>query len=92
MKGVKMAKQQQDRLKPGDRVEWNTSQGRIYLDARDPDSYSNVAWLFGQDDRPWGERPIFGEVRYMSASELERKKIDIDTYVQKIGALTGTSE
>jgi len=49
-----MAKQQQDRLKPGDRVEWNTSQGRIYLDARDPDSYSNVAWLFGQDDRPWG--------------------------------------
>lgn len=59
---------------------------KYFLDARDPNSYSNVAWLFGLHDRPWGERPIFGTVRYMAASGLKRKT-DIDAYVRKIEAL-----
>src|SRR5262249_36098671 len=55
---------------------------RYFLDGRDPNSFGNVAWIFGQHDRPWGERPIFGTVRYMNAKGLERK-CDIRAYVQK---------
>ncbi len=56
---------------------------RYLLDGRDPNSYANVAWVFGLHDRPWQEREVFGKVRYMSASGLERKA-DPDAYVAKI--------
>jgi deoxyribodipyrimidine photo-lyase len=56
---------------------------RYFLDGRDPNSYTGVAWLFGIHDRAWAERAIFGKVRYMAASGLERK-CDIATYVDKI--------
>ena len=56
---------------------------KYFLDGRDPASYANVGWVFGLHDRAWKERPIFGKVRYMSASGLERK-CDIDGYVQKV--------
>ena len=52
------------------------------LDGRDPNSYAGVAWCFGKHDRPWGERSIFGKVRYMSAGGLERK-FDIKSYVSR---------
>ncbi|UCH04577.1 MAG: hypothetical protein JSW05_13660 [Candidatus Thorarchaeota archaeon] len=52
------------------------------LDGRDPNGYAGVAWCFGKHDRAWGERPVFGKVRYMSARGLERK-FDIDSYVRK---------
>ena len=55
---------------------------RYFLDGRDPLSYSNVAWCFGQHDRPWASRAVFGNVRYMAASGLERK-FDIDRYVRR---------
>jgi deoxyribodipyrimidine photo-lyase len=54
---------------------------RYFLDGRDPNSYANVGWIFGLHDRPWPERPVFGTVRSMAASGLERK-FDIDAYVQ----------
>ncbi|MFX1603429.1 MAG: deoxyribodipyrimidine photolyase, partial [Promethearchaeota archaeon] len=54
------------------------------LDGRDPNGYAGVAWCFGKHDRAWGERPIFGKVRYMSARGLERK-FDIESYVRKTG-------
>lgn len=53
---------------------------RYFLDGRDPNSYAGVAWIFGQHDRPWGERPIYGKIRCMVASGLERKS-DIRAYV-----------
>jgi deoxyribodipyrimidine photo-lyase len=56
---------------------------RYFLDGRDPNSYTGVAWLFGVHDRAWADRPIFGKVRYMAASGLERK-CDIHAYVAKI--------
>jgi len=56
------------------------------LDGRDPSSFANVGWLFGLHDRPWQERPIFGKVRYMSASGLERK-IDTERYLRRVDAL-----
>jgi deoxyribodipyrimidine photo-lyase len=56
---------------------------RYFLDGRDPNSYAGVAWIYGVHDRAWAERPIFGKVRYMAASGLERK-CDIKGYVQKV--------
>jgi deoxyribodipyrimidine photo-lyase len=53
---------------------------RYFIDGRDPNSYAGVAWLFGLHDRPWTERDVFGKIRYMNASGLERK-FDIDRYV-----------
>ena len=52
------------------------------LDGRDPNGFSGVAWCFGKHDRPWGRRPVFGNVRYMSAEGL-RRKFDIEKYVKK---------
>jgi deoxyribodipyrimidine photo-lyase len=53
------------------------------LDGRDPNSFAGVAWCFGKHDRPWGERKIFGQVRYMNDAGL-RRKFKIDDYVQKV--------
>jgi deoxyribodipyrimidine photo-lyase len=59
---------------------------KYFLDGRDPNSYAGVAWIFGMHDRAWFERQIFGKIRYMAASGLERK-CDIRGYVKKIDAL-----
>jgi len=59
---------------------------RYFLDGRDANSYANVGWVFGLHDRPWPERAIFGNVRYMNAAGLERKT-DIREYVARIAAL-----
>ncbi len=56
---------------------------KYFLDGRDPNSYTGVAWIFGLHDRAWNERSIFGKVRYMAASGLERK-CDIKAYVRKV--------
>jgi len=60
---------------------------KYFLDGRDPSSYAGVAWVFGMHDRAWFERPIFGKIRYMAASGLERK-CDIRGYVKKVDSLT----
>ncbi|MBN1604843.1 MAG: deoxyribodipyrimidine photo-lyase [Chitinispirillaceae bacterium] len=78
-------------------IEWMSSPADAYafalylnnkyeLDGRDPNGFAGVAWCFGKHDRAWKERPVFGKVRYMNASGLERK-FDIDAYVSKIEAL-----
>ncbi len=59
---------------------------RYFLDGRDPLSFANVAWLFGKHDRPWQERQIFGNVRYMNAAGLERK-FDMDGYLDRVESL-----
>jgi deoxyribodipyrimidine photo-lyase len=61
------------------------------LDGRDPNSFTGVAWCFGKHDRPWNERAVFGTVRYMSSSGLERK-FDMEAYVQKIEGLQANNE
>ncbi len=55
------------------------------LDGRDPNGFTGVAWCFGKHDRPWGERPIFGNLRYMNDKGLKRK-FDADGYVKMIDA------
>jgi len=57
------------------------------LDGRDPNGFAGVAWCFGQHDRAWSERPVYGKVRYMNANGLKRK-FDIETYVQRVGDLS----
>ncbi|MCQ8894728.1 MAG: deoxyribodipyrimidine photo-lyase [Methanolinea sp.] len=59
---------------------------RYELDGRDPNAYAGIAWCFGKHDRPWGERPVFGKVRYMNAAGLERK-YPIGKYVGRVEAL-----
>jgi deoxyribodipyrimidine photo-lyase len=63
---------------------------RYFLDGRDPNSYTGVAWIYGVHDRAWAERPIFGKIRYMAASGLERK-CDIQAYVKKVEKLVAES-
>ena len=59
---------------------------KYFLDGRDPNSFANVAWVYGQHDRGWTERPVFGKVRYMNANGLERKAKPKE-YVKKVDRL-----
>jgi deoxyribodipyrimidine photo-lyase len=59
---------------------------KYFLDGRDANSYANVAWVFGQHDRGWQEREVYGKVRYMSAGGLERKAKPKE-YVAKVDRL-----
>jgi deoxyribodipyrimidine photo-lyase len=59
---------------------------KYFLDGRDANSYANVAWVFGMHDRPFTERPVYGKVRCMMASGLERK-CNIRGYVQRVEAM-----
>jgi len=59
---------------------------KYFLDGRDPNSFTGVAWVYGVHDRAWFERPVFGKIRYMAASGLERK-CDIKGYIKKVDSL-----
>ena len=59
---------------------------RYCPDGRDPNSFAGIAWCFGKHDRPWGERDIFGNVRYMNAKGLERK-FDMRRYLERVAGL-----
>jgi deoxyribodipyrimidine photo-lyase len=53
------------------------------LDGRDPNGYVGILWAIGGlHDRPWSERPIFGQVRYMNLAGC-KKKFDVDAYVKR---------
>ncbi|GEP11523.1 deoxyribodipyrimidine photo-lyase [Methylobacterium gnaphalii] len=58
---------------------------RYFLDGRDPNSFTNVAWVFGLHDRPWQKRPVFGTVRYQSENSL--RKFDANAYVKAVETL-----
>ncbi len=54
---------------------------RYELDGRDPNGYTGIAWsIGGVHDRAWGERRVFGKVRFMSERGL-RSKFDVDAYI-----------
>ena len=51
------------------------------LDGRDPNGYAGIAWsIGGVHDRPWGERKVFGMIRYMNFQGC-RRKFDIKRYI-----------
>ena len=54
---------------------------RYELDGRDPNGYTGIAWsLGGVHDRAWGERPVFGKIRYMSFKGA-KSKFDVARYI-----------
>jgi deoxyribodipyrimidine photo-lyase len=54
---------------------------RYALDGRDPNGYVGVLWsVGGLHDRPWTERPVYGQVRYMNERGC-RRKFDVDAYI-----------
>jgi deoxyribodipyrimidine photo-lyase len=75
-------------------LEWSPSAAQAFqiavrlndkyeLDGRDPNGYAGIAWsIVGKFDRPWFERPIFGQIRYMSGASTGRK-FDSTKYIQQ---------
>jgi deoxyribodipyrimidine photo-lyase len=61
------------------------------LDGRDPNTYTNILWCFGLHDRPWPERPVFGQLRYMSIEGM-RRKTDVPAYIAEIAQLERTGK
>ncbi|MDD2302832.1 MAG: deoxyribodipyrimidine photo-lyase, partial [Eubacteriales bacterium] len=57
---------------------------RYELDGRDPNGYAGIAWsVGGVHDRPWGERNIFGKIRYMSYNGCA-SKFNVKRYIKGI--------
>ena len=53
------------------------------LDGRDPNGYTGIAWsIGGVHDRAWGERRIFGKVRFMSYHGC-KGKFDTEQYIKR---------
>ena len=53
------------------------------LDGRDPNGYAGIAWsIGGVHDRAWGERTVFGKVRYMTAGGC-KSKFDTKEYIRR---------
>jgi deoxyribodipyrimidine photo-lyase len=83
-------------------LEWSRSPAQAYetavrlndkylLDGRDPNGYAGIAWsIVGKFDRPWFERPIFGQIRYMSGASTG-KKFDSKKYIQQNSIEQGMS-
>ena len=62
---------------------------KYFLDGRDPNGYAGIAWsMLGKFDRAWGERPVFGKIRYMSGVSTGRK-FDSKLYIEQMRALGG---
>jgi deoxyribodipyrimidine photo-lyase len=60
---------------------------KYFLDGRDPNGYAGIAWaILGKFDRAWGERPVFGKIRYMSGASTGRK-FNSKKYIQQMGLL-----
>lgn len=58
---------------------------RYSLDGRDPSGYVGCMWsICGIHDQGWGERPVFGKIRYMNYKGCKRK-FSIDNYVAMYG-------
>ncbi|UFS70991.1 deoxyribodipyrimidine photo-lyase [Geomonas sp. RF6] len=57
---------------------------RYQLDGRDPNGYAGISWsIGGMHDRAWGERPIFGKVRYMNDKGC-RRKFSVAGYIARV--------
>lgn len=66
-------------------LEWSETPEKAYrravylndkycIDGLDPNGYAGVAWsIAGVHDRAWGERNIYGKIRYMSYDGIKKK-------------------
>lgn len=56
---------------------------RYSLDGNDPNGVVGVLWsIAGVHDRAWGERPVFGKIRYMNFAGAKRK-FDVNAYIDE---------
>ncbi len=84
-------------------LEWSDSPESAYrilehlnnkyaIDGRDPNSYTGILWTFGLFDRPWPpERPVFGNIRFMS-SDSTAKKFKLAGYYRYVEGLRGKAK
>lgn len=56
---------------------------KYFLDGRDPNSFSNIAWAFGRHDRPFQERAVIGKIRPFTDAALKRR-FDVKAYVRRV--------
>ncbi len=59
---------------------------KYFMDGRDPNSFTNVLWLFGLHDRAWTERAVFGKLRTLTRGGLDRK-YDVAAYLDRVRKL-----
>jgi deoxyribodipyrimidine photo-lyase len=56
---------------------------KYQLDGRDPNGYAGCSWSIGGiHDRAWGERNVFGKIRYMNRNGCQRK-FNVDQYIER---------
>ncbi len=79
-------------------LEWSTSpdeamkistylNDKYSLDGNDPNGYAGCAWsVGGVHDRPWMERAVFGQIRYMNYNGCKRK-FDVNRYIMAINQI-----
>ena len=57
------------------------------IDGRDPNGYTGIAWsIGGVHDRPWFNRYIYGNIRYMSYNGC-KSKFDVEEYIERVKLL-----
>lgn len=60
---------------------------RYSLDGRDPNGYVGCMWSIGGiHDQGWGERAVFGKIRYMNYEGCKRK-FDIKAFIARYGGV-----
>jgi len=65
-----------------------TLNDKYSIDGHDPNGYTGVAWsIGGVHDRAWGERPVFGKIRYMNEAGC-RRKFDVNSYIADVLSIT----
>lgn len=65
---------------------------RYSLDGRDPNGYVGCMWsIGGVHDQGWGERSIFGKIRFMNYEGCKRK-FDIKAFIARYGGTVHTSK
>ncbi len=59
-----------------------TLNNRYFLDGRDPNSFTGVAWCFGRHDRAFQETKLLGKLRPMTSGGIKRK-FDMGPYMKR---------
>jgi len=65
---------------------------RFSLDGNNPNGFVGCMWsVCGIHDQGWGERPVFGKIRFMNYAGCKRK-FDINAYIARYGGKVYSSK
>ena len=60
---------------------------KFLLDGRDPNGYVGCMWsIAGIHDQGWGERAVFGKIRFMTLAGCQRQ-FDVEKYQARVATL-----